>query len=104
MRRKKKDPKPPKYPFFDIGSCNSDYGFAWERRWCERCYRDMNKCNIIGYAMAGIDWKHQLVVKDGEDVCLSFKPKDEHVPVPRVSRKQRMAMDAEIDIFNKDKE
>lgn len=104
MRYRKKDPPPPKYPFFDIASCNSDYGIEWQSRWCDRCYRNMSKCNIIAMAMGGMDWKHQLVIKDGEEVCLSFESKEEHVVKKRISKKQRIAMAMQQDIFDKDKE
>lgn len=105
MRVKKKNRQTVReYPFFDIGSCNSDYGFAFEARFCQRCYRDMNKCNILAHAVAGMDWKHQLVIKDGEETCLSFKKKGEHIPVPRISKKQRKAMAEQTDIFSKKKE
>lgn len=103
MSRKKKEAQAYKYPFFDVGSLNSSDGFAWQARFYDRCYRDINKCNIIAYALAGEDWKHQLVIKDGKGICLSFKTPEEHVPIRRVSRKQRMAAAAQIDLFNDNK-
>jgi hypothetical protein len=81
------------YPFFNIGSCKSDYGFAWQARFCEKCYRDMNKCNIIGLAMGGIDWKHQLVIKDGQEVCLSFEDRHEHIRKPRINHSELTIFD-----------
>lgn len=81
------------YPFFNLGGTNSTIGEAWVNNWCGRCYRNPDKCLILTYAIAGYDYKHKLVRKDGEDVCLQFKDKDTYVPKRRYNRKQRTIFD-----------